>query len=278
MEIIEDIRQSKAYGKFIEDIGWKTLITPKTHVQVFVRRLGPVGLMKVQRYPKTPDFSELTDLFHNEKIFMCKLEPKETVSLKETEAVKKKGFKISNWPLLGTKTLRVDINQEERTIFDSFKKDCRYCIKKAQSSNGLKINKNDYEQFYWIWKKSAARKKLWIPPYREYQMLINRFGNGAFCLTVNGEAGTTILTNKNAAFYYYAGATAEGTKRNFPYLVVWEAMREAKKHGCKVWDFEGIYDHRWPNKGWLGFTHFKSSFGGTEVEFPGSMEKWRWPI
>jgi peptidoglycan pentaglycine glycine transferase (the first glycine) len=65
---------------------------------------------------------------------------------------------------------------------------------------------------------------------------------------------------------------------NLPYFIVWEAMKEAKKRGCKIWDFEGIYDARWPNKSWLGFSHFKKSFGGEEIEFPGSFEKWRWPF
>jgi lipid II:glycine glycyltransferase (peptidoglycan interpeptide bridge formation enzyme) len=51
-------------------------------------------------------------------------------------------------------------------------------------------------------------------------------------------------------------------------------MQEAKKRKCKLWDFEGIYDERFPNKDWLGFSHFKKSFGGSEILFPGSVTKW----
>lgn len=49
----------------------------------------------------------------------------------------------------------------------------------------------------------------------------------------------------------------------------------AKKRGCKIFDFEGIYDERFPNKSWLGFTHFKKSFGGYEVSYPGTYTKTR---
>ena len=65
---------------------------------------------------------------------------------------------------------------------------------------------------------------------------------------MNNQAGALILTHNKIAYYYYAGATAEGTRANLPYLVVWKCMQEAKKRGCKTWDWEGIYDERWPNK------------------------------
>ena len=141
-----------------------------------------------------------------------------------------------------------------------------------------KISKNNFELFYEIWKKSAKRKSLWIPSEKEFQSLIKAFGDNIFCLTINSMAGAVVLTHRQTAFYYYAGSTAEGVVLNLPYLIVWEAMLAAKKRGCKVWDFEGIYDSRWPNKGWQGFSHFKKSFGGQEIEFPGSFEKWRWPF
>ena len=128
--------------------------------------------------------------------------------------------------------------------------------------------------FYKIWKKSAKRKSLWIPPVKDYLSLLKSFDKNCFCITIDDQAGAVILVHDSVAYYYYAGATGEGTKQNLPYLIVWKAMQEAKKRKCKIWDFEGIYDERWPNKGWKGFSHFKKSFGGYEVEFPGSFTKW----
>ncbi len=48
-----------------------------------------------------------------------------------------------------------------------------------------------------------------------------------------------------------------------------DAILLAKKSGCKVFDFDGIYDERFPIKTWLGFTKFKKGFGGKEIEYPG---------
>src|SRR3989344_254659 len=104
-----------------------------------------------------------------------------------------------------------------------------------------------------------------------FRALIECFGKKCFCVVVGEEAGAVILTHKKTAYYYYAGSS---TKSDLPYLAVWEAMKEAKRRGCTTWDFEGIYDARWPNKGWKGFSHFKKSFGGREVEFPGCFTRW----
>jgi lipid II:glycine glycyltransferase (peptidoglycan interpeptide bridge formation enzyme) len=136
------------------------------------------------------------------------------------------------------------------------------------------LQTNDFESFYRIWHQSAKRKSLWIPGKKEYSNLIDCFGKNCFCITIDNQAGALILIHEKTAYYYYAGATEEGTKINLPYLVVWESMQEAKKRGCRFWDFEGIYDARFPNKGWLGFSHFKKSFGGIEITFPGNTTIW----
>ncbi len=255
---VEDVRQSVEYGRYMEKIGWEVIN------KVFIRRLGPVSIAKIQRtnLPK-----ELDKVLKDNRVFMCKFEPAKVGHVP-------KEFRQDGWPMLGTKTIRVDLRPSEKKILESFKKDCRYILRKFQDTK-YKIQTNEFRKFYEIWKRSAKRKNLWIPNQREYEALVQSFGDECFCKTINDEAGAVILTHKASAFYYYAGSTI---KSDLPYLAVWEAMKEAKMRGAKVWDFEGIYDSRWPNKGWVGFSHFKKSFGGVEVEYPGCFSKWRWPF
>ncbi|KKU56867.1 MAG: hypothetical protein UX78_C0002G0047 [Candidatus Amesbacteria bacterium GW2011_GWA2_47_11] len=47
VEVREDIRQSEEYGRYMERIGWKTIQFNKS--QIFIRRLGPVSVAKMQR-------------------------------------------------------------------------------------------------------------------------------------------------------------------------------------------------------------------------------------
>jgi lipid II:glycine glycyltransferase (peptidoglycan interpeptide bridge formation enzyme) len=278
MEIAEDLRQSEAYGRYIESIGWKTVRTPQTGVRVFVREFGPVGFVKIQRFATVPKLVELAEVFTKFRVFTCKLEPGEKIGETGQKEIGRMGFKRGGSPFLGTKTLRVDLRPSEEQIRQSFKKDCRYCLRRAEARTDNQIRINEFDRFYAVWKLSAKRKGLWIPSPKECSSLINCFGKNVFSLTAGDLAGCLILIHKKTAFYYYAGATRDGVGADLPYLIVWEAMKQAKTLGCQVWDFEGIYDARQPNKGWLGFSHFKKSFGGKEIEYPGPFEKWRWPF
>ncbi|TSC84186.1 MAG: Methicillin resistance protein [Microgenomates group bacterium Gr01-1014_16] len=258
LENVEDVRRSKEYGKYMEEIGWRV------DGGIFVRRLGPVAIAKIQRAELPTNWEKI---LKRNRVIMCKLEP----------LTKLVGWKQDNWPLLGTKTLRVDLGQSESKLFNSFKKDCRYTIRKCSMFN-IQCSINKFYKFYEIWRKSARRKNLWIPSEKEYKALVECFGKKCFCVIAGDEAGAVILMHDKTAYYYYAGATKEGNEKNLPYLVVWEAMKEARRKGCKIWDFEGVYDFRWPSKSWKGFSHFKKSFGGYEVEFPGCFTKWLWPL
>jgi len=268
VEVTEDIRQSPEYGRFMEKIGWKTV--HPGGVQMFVRKLGPVGIAKMQRARLPQSWKEIDKVVRNERVFMLKIEPNDVGRLPED-------YKQDAWPLLGTKTLRINLRLSEDEVMARFKKDCRYSIRQVMSGKP-QIALNEFDRFYEIWRKSANRKNLWIPSFENYQGLIESFGNKCFGVTIDDAAGAVILMHKETAFYYYAGATKDGNRLNLPYLVVWEAMREAKRRGCRVWDFEGVFDERWPNKGWRGFSHFKKEFGGVEVEYPGCFVKWRLPL
>jgi len=81
-------------------------------------------------------------------------------------------------------------------------------------------------------------------------------------------AGALFLFNKDKSHYWEAASTRKGNRLSAPSLLVWEGIKIARQKGCKIFDLEGIYDERFPNKSWLGFTHFKKEFGGKQVEFP----------
>ena len=52
-----------------------------------------------------------------------------------------------------------------------------------------------------------------------------------------------------------------------PYLLQWTAMMEAKKRGCKYYDFMGIADPNNPNDQLKPVTDFKLKFEGKVLQF-----------
>jgi lipid II:glycine glycyltransferase (peptidoglycan interpeptide bridge formation enzyme) len=49
--------------------------------------------------------------------------------------------------------------------------------------------------------------------------------------------------------------------------VVWRAINEAKKRGCKLFDFYGASPADKPNHPWAGPTLFKQGFGSYRVNY-----------
>jgi len=135
--------------------------------------------------------------------------------------------------------------------------------------------------FIWLKEKSAWEKPV-IPLMAKkeilslYQIFCPK--NGKILIAYDQEkpvAGIFLLFSGKVAYYWLAAASNLGKKLFAPNLLVYEALLASKKVGCGTFDFEGIYDERFPIKSWLGFTKFKEGFGGREVIYPPSLIKTR---
>ncbi len=259
-QITSDLRQSAAYAKYMTSIGWQVVTIDS--IQVFIKSLGILGsIAKIQRVAPPLPWKKISQTLKKHRVWMTKLEPTHAQPLPP-------GLRQDKWPLLATKTLRIDLTKPFQ-----FKKDARYSLRKGKKVK-LVVEKNNWDNFYQVWKKANQIKKLWTPPKSQFDAVVSAFGTNCFCVTINNSAGALVLIHNRVAYYYYAGSLPEAKRQLLPYQVIWNCLQEAKERGCKVWDWEGIYDARWPNKSWQGFSHFKKSFGGYEVSFPGSFTKW----
>jgi len=184
------------------------------------------------------------------------------------------GYKISKSPFLPTKTLKIDLTTSKEKIINNFKKDAKGIINK---NSKLKVinSHNDIQKFRNSWKKSVGLKR-YVPSLKNLKSLKISFKkNCFFALSETKDAGAIFLISDKTAYYWQAFTNKTGRKNQEQYEVVWEGILWGIKKGAKVFDFEGIYDERFPNKTWLGFTHFKKSFGGEEYKYPGCFIKTR---
>jgi len=286
-----DFRQTSQYGEYLEAIGW--VVKKIDGTLVFIRKipLTPFSIIKIQRVEKIPDFVRVEKLAKKYRALSVSIEPS-VFSPQSSPAsplarrgravfkLKKNGYRLSNSPYLPTKTIWLDLSQSKTELLKQMKKDARYSLKK--------INRPDYnilvydnktgqeiKNFYQAWKKTAGWQML-IPSFKNILALKNSFGRKALFLASKSPeiiAGTIILMTGQTAYYYYAFTSKKGRKLLAQYGLVWEAIKLAKKRGCQVFDFEGIYDPRFPVKSWQGFSHFKKSFGGKEIDYPGCFRK-----
>jgi len=264
-----DIRQSKDYAQYLSSIGW--VAERINNINYFIKRLPLIGsVIKIQR-PEKIDFKKIKDLSKKYRAFQIILEPKDN---KQKEEIKKNGFKLSHSPYLPTKTLELNLTKSEKELLNNLKKYCRSVIKKEK----VKIIISSPEKFRAVWKKSVGFKR-YVPPISQLESLKKTFDrNCLFITTYDYSAGAIFLRASEKSYYWQAFTNKVGRKNNYQYKVVWEGIIWAKKLGAKVFDFEGICDERFPNKSWLGFTHFKKSFGGKEISFPSPSTKFYHPL
>lgn len=266
---MQDIRQSKEYARYLSRIGWNVEKIDK--VSVFVKKFPLIGsVLKIQRPGQNMDFQKIGKIAQKHRVFQIIIEP-----INETQSAecKANGFKLSKSPYLPTKTLQIDLKQRKEKIFTDFEKDCRSAIKKNNRLNIRKYELGDLNDFRNYW-KGAVGIKRYVPPLQHLIELKKAFRkNSLFVTSEKSDSGAIFLNSGDVSYYWQAFTNKDGRKKLYQYKIVWEGILWSKKNKAKIFDFEGIYDKRFPNGSWLGFSHFKKSFGGKEISYPGCFVK-----
>lgn len=268
-------------------LGWSVVRCQLSDVscQIFIRKLPLLGnIGKLQRPKGKLDPKKLDEFTKKHGLAALYIEP----SLNTPVKIQNTKYKIHKDCFLPSKTIQIDLTQPQEKLFNQMKKDARYAVRFAQKQGVVIKESKDIETFIKLWQKSARSRGMWLPQKREIISLWNAFGPKAHCLVAYFDtpvypsipvAGALIVESPNTAYYMYAFSTREGKKFSAPTLLVWEAMKLAKKKKCKTFDFEGIYDERYPQtKNWKGFTRFKEGFGGKIVIYPKTLVRYYNPF
>lgn len=184
-------------------------------------------------------------------------------------------------------TLILDLNKTEDEILAQMKPKGRYNIQVAKKHGvvveriaGADVDENILNNFYGILQKTGTRDEFGIHPKYFYKNLLEIFGRNKMAdlflaKTADGKiiAGTIVVYYKDTATYYYGASDYEHRNLMSPYLLQWEAIREARRRGMKHYDFLGISpEGAKENHPWIGVTEFKKKFGGREVSYPPAFD------
>lgn len=293
--MITDLRQSKEYTKYMELLGWQVLQLNEDYV--YVRKVLLIGsVAKLQRPQKIPTTQDIKNFCAKNKVSVLYIEPQSPISLQSPLLSPAKNSFVP------AKTIHVDLTLTEQTLLENMKHKTRYNIKVAQrhvvvTYESRRMGHFQMEDFIRMYSESARQRGMWIPQTGEIKALWNSFsetGNADLLLAydsglsyetgshVRGDSvigGVLVCYSSDTAHYMYAGSTQNGKQLFAPTLLAWEAIKLAKKRKKKIFDFEGVYDERYPStKQWRGFTKFKEGFGGEVVEYPQTLAYYKNPL
>ena len=187
---------------------------------------------------------------------------------------------------------KLDITLSESALFSSFRDTTRYLIKKCEQNKDIRIrqstNIDDVELFSKLHAKVSLRQKF-VPFSTEYlKKEFEVFSKDNNVLLFWGEykgevaAASFVVFWSDTAFYHHAVSVSSYAKLSLPYLLQWEAIKEAKRRGCTLYDFWGYVNPKiQPLHPWAGPTLFKMGFGGKAHEYVKTQDfpfKWTYGV
>jgi len=271
-----DIRQSPHFANFMQDIGWRVEKIDSTYI--YLRKFPLFGYFAKIPRPNPPiKFEQLIAFKKTARIFRLKIAPNILAIHKNhkfyRDLIIHHGFQIETSPFNPTTTIQIDLTQTEDNIFRNFTEAKRRAVRRAIKNSIVVKDSKDIDAFIKVRKKqyfpfgflvTSEMKKLWKNFYPDNAALLL-----AYSQDLQPVGGILLLIYEKIAYYWFASSLKVGKKLFAPTLLVWEAIKLAKKRGSKILDFEGIYDERFPkaSQSWRGFTKFKEGFGGEKVVF-----------
>ena len=256
----------------------------------------PFVKMMVMQYVRDPTVLSIADrISRRHRTLSVKVAPKVAIGTEGSTLWEEKliehGYSLDKSSIVPTKTLVVDLVASEDDILMQMKSKTRYNVRLSQrrgvttriASGDIIVENADYfDEFYSVYHQNCRRIRMRAAPRRWFQRLFETFGENLFVVYAyvrSGEPGAVVcyMVTDETVWYQMNGSTGAGRRDFAANLVVWEGMLEGKRRGCRWFDFDGIYDERYDDEDWKGFSRFKAGFGGREVTYLGSYIK-RFPF
>ncbi|MBI2552610.1 peptidoglycan bridge formation glycyltransferase FemA/FemB family protein [Candidatus Uhrbacteria bacterium] len=170
----------------------------------------------------------------------------------------------------------LDITPSEEKLLAGMRKTTRYSIRKAEKDGvavTMSANPDDIEKFWAVYSATVDRQHF-VPfskPYlrAEFEVFAQQGSAALFFGIYRGEIISTafIVFQSGSAFYHHGASIPKYTNIPASQLVQWHAILEAKRRGCKKYNFWGIAPDTAKNHPWSGLSLFKKGFGGLAEEY-----------
>ncbi len=182
------------------------------------------------------------------------------------------GWRPAN-PIQPNATRIIDLGADEDALWSDLRKKWRQYVNKARSA-GITVSDAEGDalpEFYRIYRETADRAGFLIRTEQAYRDIWEAYrpaGNARllFARRPDGEALATLFLVRagRRVVEPYGGMTVEGGDSRANYLLKWEAIRTSREQGAGTYDLWGLATG--------GIAHFKTGFGGREVQYIGAWD------
>ncbi|HEY4188789.1 MAG TPA: peptidoglycan bridge formation glycyltransferase FemA/FemB family protein, partial [Candidatus Limnocylindrales bacterium] len=167
----------------------------------------------------------------------------------------------------------IDLHADEDALWGDLRKKWRQYVNKARAGGVTVVDAgaDRLPEFYSIYRETADRAGFLIRAESAYRDVWDAFapsGNARllFAQAADGVPQATLLLVRCGPRVVepYGGMTAAGAESRANYLLKWEAIRSSRDAGATSYDLWGLATG--------GIAHFKTGFGGREVQYIGAWD------
>jgi len=221
-------------------------------------------------------FRYIKDLANQEKVDFIRISPLEIKTDESVKIFKDAGFKDAPLHMHPELAWILNIEPSEEQLLKGMKKRTRYSINKAEKDGVELISSTelkDLDAFYEVYMETANRQEF-VPFSKEYiKKEFDIFGKEGKILIFFAKyqneiiATAMIIYSNGSGFYHHGASTRNHTNITASEFLQWQAIREAKRRGIKLYNFWGVAPESAVNHPWVGLSRFKRGFGGFEEEY-----------
>ncbi|WP_273841372.1 lipid II:glycine glycyltransferase FemX [Rubrobacter calidifluminis] len=202
--------------------------------------------------------------------------------VEEGQGFEARGFEKSASSVQPRCTFILDVLPDEDAQLSALPKDARYSVRRARKE-GVEVSNHrgasgELEGFLDLLEETSERQGFAIRPREYYRLFMQKLPATLVCASHQGRllCGAIILCFGEEAYYLY-GASASSERLYASYLVQFEALTVARRHGARRYDMWGPCR---PTEGdpLLGVYRFKKKFGGEEKHYVGAHERALHPL
>ncbi len=264
---------------------------PRIGAQVLVRRPRPMpwGFAYAPRGPVTTGWTpeaigRFTATVRDDlpasagRVSHVRIDPEiEADGAADDNGALRSALRTSGWrpapPIQPNATRIIDLRADEDALWGDLRKKWRQYVNKARTGGVTVVDAGGdrLPEFYRIYRETADRAGFLIRAESAYRDVWDAFspsGNARllFAQAADGEPQATLLLVRCGPRVVepYGGMTAAGADSRANDLLKWEAIRSSREAGATSYDLWGLATG--------GIAHFKTGFGGREVQYIGAWD------
>lgn len=192
----------------------------------------------------------------------------------------RRGWRFSQDQIQYRNTVCLDLSGTEDDWLARMKQKTRYNLRLAEKK-GVTVRRGkpgDLPEIYKMYAETSVRDGFVIRSEGYYRHVWESFMKAGMAEVLVAEverepvAGLILFYYAGRAWYLY-GMSRDAHREKMPnYLLQWEAMKAAKRHGCYQYDLWGAPDDFVDSDPMWGVFRFKEGLGGEVVRFIGAWD------